>query len=72
MVLVMENDGKIDENTKNQLIFFFSDYLRLKEYEKRKKKLQSERNKRYYQRHKEEILKKNKEMRDIYKIVKQK
>jgi hypothetical protein len=72
MVLIMENDKKIDENTKNQLIFFFSDYLRLKEYEKRKKKLQSDRNKRYYQRHKEEILKKNKEMRDIYKIVKQK
>jgi len=63
------------ENQQNraikQFLLWLQDYSELKNRENKRKKLQSERNKRYYQRHKEKILKKNKEMRDIYKIVKQ-
>lgn len=53
-----------------QFILLLKDYSDLKTKDKKRKKLQSERNKRYYQRHKDKILRKNKEMRDIYKLVK--
>lgn len=43
----------------------------LKQKEKKRKKKKSEYNKRYYQKHRDEILQKNQEMRNIYKIVKQ-
>jgi hypothetical protein len=63
------------ENQQNhnlkQFLLLIKEYVELKERDVKRKKNQSTRNKRYYQRHKDEILKKNKEMRDIYKLVKQ-
>lgn len=63
------------ENQQNhnlkQFFILLKEYSELKTSDVKRKKLQSERNKRYYQRHKDEILRKNKEMRDIYKLVKQ-
>ena len=65
-------NAKNDEKTKEILLLkMISDYINLKKRENHRKKLQSNRNKRYYQRHKQEILKKNKEMRDVYKVFKQ-
>lgn len=43
----------------------------LKKELNRKKKLKSDCNKRYYLKHRDMILSKNKEMRSIYKLVKQ-
>lgn len=44
----------------------------LKQKENQRKKKKSEYNKRYYQKHRDEILRKNREMRNIYKLVKRK
>jgi hypothetical protein len=43
------------------------DYLQLKARELHQKKLKSARNKRYYQKHKDEILQKNKIKNQLYK-----
>jgi hypothetical protein len=63
----MENQSKMNEIL---LIGLLKDYKMLLDKEKKRKKLQSSRNKRFYQNHRIEILKKNKEMREIYKLVK--
>jgi len=54
-----------------KLVRVLQDYSDLKNRDDKRKKLQSGRNKRYYQRHIEAIKNKNKEMRDLYKLVKQ-
>ena len=59
-------------DTQKQLIKLILDAVVIKEREKARKKKVSGYNKRYYQKNKDKILSKNKEMRDIYKIVKQK
>lgn len=71
----MEMNELSNENKEKLLEIVLKNILiennRLKKEEKHRKKMQSERNKRYYQRHRDEILKKNREMRLIYKAIKQ-
>jgi len=71
----MEMNELSNENKEKLLEIMLKNILiennRLKKQEKHRKKMQSERNKRYYQRHRDEILKKNREMRTIYKAIKQ-
>jgi len=65
---------KIDLGEKqfeNALIKILLDYTRLNNEEKTRKRKKSESNKRYYQKKRDEILKKNREMRQFYKAVKQ-
>jgi len=60
--------------TENNVIKLLSELIRLKNVEdqyKKLKKSKSKSNKKYYQKHREKILKQNKEMRDLYKSVKQ-
>lgn len=58
---------KINEK---QLIQLILDAVSIKKREETRKKKVSGYNKRYYQKNKTKILAKNKEMRDVYKIVK--
>jgi len=71
----MEMNELSNENKEKLLEIVLKNILiennRLQKQEKHRKKMQSERNKRYYQRHRDEILKKNREMRMIYKAIKQ-
>jgi len=65
---------KIDLNEKqfeSVLTKILLDYSRLNKEEKERKKKKSESNKRYYQKNRDDILRKNREMRQLYKAVKQ-
>ena len=63
----------MNQSEKN-VVKLFSELIRLQKIEneyKKQKKLKSDRNKRYYKKHRDQILKRNKEMRDLYKSIKQ-
>jgi len=62
---------EMDKKSKELFLRLVLENSLLKEQEKKRKKKKSEYNKRYYQKHRDEILQKNQEMRNIYKIVKQ-
>jgi len=53
-----------------QLLRLILDYSMLKASDNKRKSKKKAYNKRYYQRHREQILLKNKEMRDFYKEIK--
>ena len=61
----------MDEIARKQLGNLIYECLLIKKAEKNRKQKKSEYNKRYYQKHKDEILSKQREMRNIYRIVKQ-
>jgi len=63
------NNEKQQNDLKKVLEYVFLDYQRLLNNEKQSKKRKSEYNKRYYQKNKHKILSRNKEMRDLYKMV---
>lgn len=65
MCICMSNDGE------EQLIRLILEYSALKKRETKRKKKKSEYNKRYYRKHRDDILRKNREMRNLYKAVKQ-
>jgi len=61
----------MDKKVEEAIFKLFLENSMLKKREKQRKKKKSEYNRTYYQKHREEILQKNREMRNIYKIVKQ-
>lgn len=67
----MESTEQNKKNAEIWLISLLKDYSAMKENETKRKKLQSDRNKRYYQGHRAEILTRNREMKEIYRRIKQ-